>query len=151
MRKIFFQRRALSALALGALLLLSGCAGPRPEAGNPSGSAPGEKRVELLLDGEPWNGENASVPADNLTVTVRLADETLFALPFSASHRITIRQPGGEENTVEMTGKEVRMAVSNCKNQDCVQMGEITRENLEERILGGFIICLPHEIVIEVN
>ena len=59
--------------------------------------------------------------------------------------------PGGEENTVEMTGEEVRMAVSNCKNQDCVQMGEITRENLEERILGGFIICLPHEIVIEVN
>jgi hypothetical protein len=30
-------------------------------------------------------------------------------------------------------------------------MGEVTRDNLEVRVMGGFIICLPHKISVEVR
>ena len=35
--------------------------------------------------------------------------------------------------------------------EDCVEMGEVTRENLELRVMGGFIICLPHKLSVEVR
>ena len=43
------------------------------------------------------------------------------------------------------------MEHADCDNQDCVQMGAVTRDNLELRVMGGFIICLPHKISVEVR
>lgn len=47
--------------------------------------------------------------------------------------------------------KRVWMESANCTTQDCVHMGEITRENLYIRPMGGFIICLPHGLTVEVH
>ena len=43
------------------------------------------------------------------------------------------------------------VSADNGHAQDCVQMGEVTRDNLEVRVMGGFIICLPHKISVEVR
>ena len=60
-------------------------------------------------------------------------------------------QPDGAENIVRLTGDAVFMEEANCQNQDCVQMGEVTADNLELRVLGGFIVCLPHRLSVEVR
>ena len=52
---------------------------------------------------------------------------------------------------VYITGDAVYMEHADCDNQDCVHMGAVTRENLELRVMGGFIICLPHKISVEVR
>jgi hypothetical protein len=41
------------------------------------------------------------------------------------------------------------MESSNCDNQNCVQQGEVTLDNREERLLFNMVICLPHELQLE--
>lgn len=108
--------------------------------------------VRVLLDGEPA-GETKSVSpgGEDLRVYITLNGEALLDLPFAEAHTVRIIQPDGGENTVTLTGNSVYMTEANCDGQDCVQMGEVTRENLEVRVMGGFIICLPHRISVEVR
>ena len=41
------------------------------------------------------------------------------------------------------------MESSNCENQNCIYQGEVTLENRDERMLLNMIICLPHELRLE--
>ena len=82
---------------------------------------------------------------------IALDGAPLADLPFGEAHTVRIAQAEGYENIVEFTGEAVFMRSANCENQDCVHMGEVTRENLEVRVMGGFIICLPHRISVEVR
>ena len=112
-----------------------------------------KESIQVLVDGEPWNKETQVAELEkssDLMVSVYYMDEALIVLPFGEEHQVTVQQPDGSENTILMTRELVRMEASNCGNQDCVLMGDVTRENLEDRIFGGFIICLPHQIVVEV-
>lgn len=105
----------------------------------------------LTLDGQPWEGGSLSPEAgDGLRVYITLDGAPLADLPFGEAHTVAIRQPEGE-NIVAITGDAVYMARADCDNQDCVNMGEVTRENLEMRVMGGFIICLPHRVSVEVR
>lgn len=77
-----------------------------------------------------------------------------FALPKDEPYSITVKQTDpetGEElvNTITITSNGVYMAESTCDNQDCVDMGEVTLENKAVRILGNMIVCLPHQIMLE--
>lgn len=133
--------RSLAALALLACLGLSGCA-----------AKPAARPAEVWVDGAPWSAsKKAADGGDDLRVYVTLDGEALIDLPFGEAHTVRIVQPGGAENTVELTGEAVRMAGANCENQDCVHMGDVTRDNLEVRVMGGFIICLPHKLSVEVR
>ena len=132
---------ALIAAMLAACLILPGCQGERP------GSA-----VQVLVDGKPFEGGAISPEAaEDLRVYVTLDGEPLVDLPFSEAHSVRIVQPDKAENAVTLTGERVYMESANCENQDCVHMGEVTRENLELRVMGGFIICLPHRLSVEVR
>ena len=62
---------------------------------------------------------------------------------------ITIRQDDGQINQVHITPEEVYMESSTCANQDCVGQGHVTLDNIATRILGGYIICLPNTVTIE--
>ena len=120
----------------------------------PSGSRTPEEAqgVQVLLDGEPAGNEKSIHPGGtDLRVYITLNGEALLDLPFTEAHTVRIVQPDGGENTVTLTGTSVYMTEANCEGQDCVQMGEVTRENLEVRVMGGFIICLPHRISVEVR
>jgi len=112
--------------------------------------APSASDVQVLVDGQVWQ-ETVSSPESGLAVTVSLGDRVLLSLPFGETHTIRILQPGVGENTLQLTEDAVSMAEADCPGQDCIQMGTVTRENLDIRPLGGFIICLPHRLTVEVH
>ena len=126
-------------LALG--LLASGCAFGKDAEG-----------VRVLVDGRAWEGPAVSREAgEGLRVYVTFDGRPLIDLPFGEAHSVQVLLPDGAENTVAITGDAVYMEHADCENQDCVNMGAVTRENLELRVMGGFIICLPHRISVEVR
>ena len=59
---------------------------------------------------------------------------------------LEIRQENGCLNVVHMTENGFYMEHANCRNQDCVQQGEVTKDNYTKRILGNEIICLPNRV-----
>ena len=108
--------------------------------------------VHVLVDGEVWQGDSVALEnGEDLRVYITLDGKPLIDLPFSEAHSVKLIQPGVGENTVEITGDSVYMGSADCENQDCVNMGRVTRDNLELRVMGGFIICLPHKISVEVR
>lgn len=52
-------------------------------------------------------------------------------------------------NIIHVTENSVSMYESNCDNQDCVEQGEVTLENMETRILGNMILCLPNQVSLQ--
>lgn len=66
-----------------------------------------------------------------------------------APQTITIAQDSGEINVVEITEKGARMLESSCRNQLCVQQGEVTVDNWLRRSLGRSLICLPNRVIVE--
>ena len=130
----------LAALLLAVCLLLGGC-GSRESAG-----------ARVSVDGAAWDGTPfPQDDGDDLRVYVTLDGKALMDLPFGEAHTVRITQPGVGENTFEITGEAVYMSHADCENQDCVDMGAVTRENLELRVMGGFIVCLPHKLSVEVR
>ena len=86
-------------------------------------------------------------------VLVQLSNSVgLLPLPREGEYSKTIRQEmtDGSEyvNVIHVTQAGFRMEKSNCEGQDCVDEGEVTLENRQERILGNMVICLPHQLVI---
>ena len=52
-------------------------------------------------------------------------------------------------NVIHVSSEGVYMESSTCENQDCVEQGLVTFDNLSTRILGRFIICLPNCVMLE--
>ena len=77
----------------------------------------------------------------------------LLPLPVEGEYTRTIRQAmdDGTEavNTLHLTTNGFWMEEANCEGQDCVNMGEVTLENREERVLWNMVICLPHQLSLE--
>lgn len=133
----------LTALALitgGILLLTRGNSGKPPEGG-----------IRLLLDGAEMT-ETVLDPAggDGLRVIVTVDGSEAANLSFGTEHTLQVIQDNGK-NTVRMTKNAVYMEEADCRGQDCVKMEPVTRDNLEMRVMGGFIICLPHRVSVEVR
>lgn len=59
--------------------------------------------------------------------------------------------PDGTEatNVIHVTAEGVYMEDSTCENHDCVEQGEVTLENRNDRILGSMIICLPNQVYLQ--
>lgn len=134
--------KAAGVVLLLACGLLTGCHGRDAEPGG----------AQVLLDGAPFEGGSvAAESADDTRVYITLDGAELIDLPFGEVHTVTVAQPDGSENVVALNGESVVMQSANCENQDCVNMGAVTRDNLELRVMGGFIICLPHRVSVEVR
>ena len=77
----------------------------------------------------------------------------LLPLPVEKEYSRTIRQTmeDGTEavNVLHLTPNGFRMEDANCEGHDCVNMGEVTLENREERVLWNMVICLPHQLSLE--
>ena len=77
----------------------------------------------------------------------------LLPLPQEGEYLKTIRQiqPDGSEfiNVLHLTPDGFWMEEANCEGHDCVNEGEVTLENREERVLWNMVICLPHQLSAE--
>lgn len=87
-------------------------------------------------------------------VLVRMPDPIgLLPLPTEGEYTRMISQTmadGSEAiNVLHLTPNGFRMEDANCEGHDCVMQGEVTLENREERILWNMIICLPHQLSLE--
>ena len=133
----------LCLVLLAVLLLLAGCA--------PHSEAPESGGLRVLVDGKAVQPGTRKASSDEAQVWFALEGKLLLTLPFSEAHEVSILQEDGSENTVRMTGASVYMEKVNCPHEDCVQMGEVTLENLQYRPLGGFLVCLPHRLTVEVR
>ena len=87
---------------------------------------------------------------DGLRVIVTVDGDEAANLPFGTEHTLQVIQDSGR-NTVRITPDAVYMEEADCHGQDCVKMEPVTRDNLEMRVMGGFIICLPHRVSVEVR
>ena len=112
--------------------------------------APSAPDVRILVDGQAWEGQ-LRAPETGPAVAVSLGDQLLLTLPFGEAHTVRLLQPGVGENTLVLTEDGVSMTEADCPGQDCIRMGTVTRENWAIRPLGGFIICLPHHLTVEVR
>ena len=163
------RHRKLIILAV-ALFLLTGCSqsGPaapkeaKPETETVTESSAAENVMEAptveTAGGQPSEqpflvqvtNEDPSIAY----VLVRMPDSIgLLPLPTEGEYTRTIRQTmaDGTEavNVLHMTADGVWMEESNCEGQDCILEGEVTLENREERVLWNMIICLPHQLSLE--
>ena len=91
-------------------------------------------------------GEEANVRA-YLVVTVGGA--MYEPIPLYENGIYTVRQGEDMINEIEVTPDSVRMRSSTCDNQDCVEQGVISLENRDKRVLRNMVICLPHEVTLE--
>ena len=87
-------------------------------------------------------------------VLVRMPDPIgLLPLPVEGEYTRTIRQTmadGSEAiNVLHLTPNGFWMEDANCEGHDCIQEGEVTLENREERVLWNMVICLPHQLSLE--
>jgi hypothetical protein len=80
----------------------------------------------------------------------------VIALDGQEYKRVSLSEPQtvvvdheGKHNEIEITKEGVSMHSSNCYNQNCIMQGEATLENIDERIMGGWIVCLPNGVSIE--
>lgn len=64
---------------------------------------------------------------------------------------ITIDQGAGIINEICISKDGIYMLKSTCKNQLCVRQPKMTPENIKNRIMGRYIVCLPHKLTIELE
>lgn len=63
--------------------------------------------------------------------------------PMSKNRQITVRQ-AGHSNIFEIKDGQARMLRSDCRGQDCIGEGAISRT-------GETIVCLPNRVVLEIT
>ena len=114
---------------------------------------PGAKPASagVWVDGKALEDPVLSPEKGDLRVHLTLDGQEIADLPFGEAHTVRVLQENGDENILRITEESVRMESANCEGQDCVHMEEVTRDNLETRVLFGMIICLPHRFSVEVR
>ncbi len=146
----------LALLALALLFLLISRPARKPAAVPPD---PPPAETDTVTEEKP-----AESYADFVSETVRAyfeeypAASYLFVntggsayspIPLNGDNSFRITQQDGSENVIHIGENSFYMESSNCKNQNCVGQGEVTLENRESRALFNMVICLPHNLSLE--
>ncbi len=87
-------------------------------------------------------------PAESYLI-VKTASGTAMPIPLNSDNAFTVKQSDGSENTVHIGKNSFYMEASNCENQNCVEQGEVSLENRDTRVLLNMVICLPHNLSLE--
>lgn len=83
-------------------------------------------------------------------LVVIIGDAVYQPVPLTGDGDYTVTQKAiGAENKIHVTAESIQMSSANCDNQDCVDQGEVSLSNREERLLGNMIICLPNNVTLE--
>jgi ribosomal subunit interface protein len=87
----------------------------------------------------------------NKTRLERRLREGAFAPSAEEAEMEPIEEDENTTNTVHVTPDSVWMEHSTCDNQDCVDQGTVSLDNMDKRVLYNMIICLPNEVVLELH
>lgn len=91
-------------------------------------------------------------PANTADEVVIFVDDAEYKrLPYGEPATVVITHPDGGENVIEITENGVYMKSSTCQNQNCIKQGCVTPENAAGRALGGWIICLPNGVSVQLT
>ncbi|MBR2571287.1 MAG: NusG domain II-containing protein [Clostridia bacterium] len=72
-----------------------------------------------------------------------------YLYPLNEDMDIPIRQSETVENVLHISKNSVTMASSSCADHLCIEQGEVTLDNKDDRILFNMIICLPNNVMVE--
>ena len=165
MRKLRKQIRLL-VMITAALMLCGGCSGSITADEKPTAVSAETAETEKTEDYAAIQAKEAEpsqrpfliqITDDDPSIAYVLVRTTnmigLLPLPVEGEYTRTIRQAmdDGTEavNMLHLTANGFWMEEANCEGQDCVNMGEVTLENREERVLWNMVICLPHQLSLE--
>lgn len=82
-------------------------------------------------------------------VRVYLDGALYAALPLDEDTTLTVEQPGGAVNIVEIADGGVRMQHANCPTQTCVSCGWRYPDDVRLLPDAAWIVCLPNRVSIE--
>ena len=51
-------------------------------------------------------------------------------------------------NVIRMTPEGFCMIESDCEGHDCIEEGEVTLDNMQDRLLWNMVICAPHRLTL---
>lgn len=81
---------------------------------------------------------------------IRQGDQYYNLIPLNGPGEIVITQEEqGFENVVRIDRNSVVMHNSNCPKHECMMQGEMTLDNINTRVFFQWIVCLPHQVVLE--
>ena len=146
----------LALLALALLFLLLSRTARKPAAVPPdappaeTGAVTEEKPAESYADfvSETVRAYFEEYPAASY-LFVNTGGSAYSPIPLNGDNSFRITQQDGSENVIHIGENSFYMESSNCKNQNCVGQGEVTLENRESRPLFNMVICLPHNLSLE--
>lgn len=130
----------LIAAVFAAALLMK--PSPAPITGGQIDAAPTATTTDLAT----------AVPAEQVQayLLVTVGGVTYQPLPLQGEGEFSLTQGDGSMvNTIHVTPTSVWMAESTCDNQDCVDQGVVDLHTMDNRVLGNMIICLPHQVTLE--
>lgn len=87
-------------------------------------------------------------PAESYLL-VRTNQSSSPPIPLNEEYSFTVKQHNGSENVIHVGVNSFYMESSNCDNQNCVEEGTVTLDNMNERVLFNMILCLPHQLSLE--
>lgn len=91
----------------------------------------------------------APVPQSYLLVTVGNTTYRPLGLYTEGVFTLSQGEDGTVVNAVHVTPTSVWMESSTCDNQDCVEQGVVSLDTMNDRVLGNMIICLPHQVTLQ--
>ncbi len=91
-----------------------------------------------------------AAPSPRAWLLITVDNKTYAPYPLTKNGEYKINQKKKNAlNVIHVTENSIQMASSTCDNQVCVYEGEVTLENKESRILGGYIVCLPNGVTLQ--
>ena len=111
---------------------------------------PRQGDVKVVIDEkEPPTQQDGQDPQE-LRVIVKVGGELYADVPFGEERTIEITRELGK-NVIKITADSVFMEEADCPDQQCVGFAPITRDNMETRTLRDMIICMPHQVTVQVT
>lgn len=88
-------------------------------------------------------------PGPTQYARIYVQDRLYQEVPLDTDQVVEIDQGNGVVNHVEVKDGAIHMKDSTCDDKLCVEQGEITPENYEDRALRNWVVCLPNQVTIE--
>ncbi len=94
----------------------------------------------------------ASDPAPGYILLQGAESMGFLALPAEGEQTQEILQTLGDgtcwRNVIRMTPEGFCMTEADCEGHDCIEQGEVTLRNMQDRILWNMVICAPHRLTL---